>query len=107
MFKWLTMDRLRVSLAVLWILDTIFTLIFVNIGGIDVEANPLLQLVFEQTGNAGFVLIKLTTLAFFWYITSLRTIEWVRWVTIGLNLIMFHVVIMGALTAHVALTFPH
>lgn len=107
MFKRLTMDRLRVSLAVLWILDIIFTLIFVNVGGIDVEANPLMRLSFEQTGNAGFVLIKLAALAFFWYITKLRTIEWVRWVTIGLNLIMLHVVIMGALTAHFALTFAH
>lgn len=107
MFKWLTMDRLRISLAVLWILDIIFTLIFVNIGGIEVEANPVMRLAFEQTGNTGFVLIKLAVLVFFWYYTTLISREWIRWCTLGLNLIMLYVVIMGALTAHVALTFPH
>ncbi len=101
------MDRLRVSLAVLWILDIIFTLIFVNIGGIEVEANPVMRLAFEQTGNTGFVLIKLAVLAFFWYYTTLISREWIRWVTIGLNLIILYAVIMGALTAHFALTFPH
>lgn len=101
------MNRLCWIFSVLWILDIIFTLIFVNIGGLDVEANPLMRLAFEHTGNVGFILIKLAVLAFFWYITKLRTIEWVRWVTIGLNLIMLHVVIMGALTAHFALTFAH
>lgn len=107
MFKWLTMDRLRISLAVLWILDIIFTLIFVNVGGLDVEANPLMRLAFESTGNAGFVIIKLAALAFFWYASKLSSREWIRWVTIGLNLILLHVVIIGALTAHFALTFTH
>jgi hypothetical protein len=107
MFKWLTINRLKISLAVLWILDIILTLIFVNIGGIEVEANPVMRLVFEQTGNTGFVLIKLAVLAFFWYYTTLISREWIRLVTLGLNLIMLHVVIMGALTAHFALTFAH
>lgn len=105
MFKWLTMGRLHVSLAVLWILDIIFTLIFVNIGGLEVEANPLMRMALEYTGNAGFVLIKLAVLAFFWYYTTLISREWIRWATICLNLIMFHVAILGAMMASIALNF--
>lgn len=104
MCKWLTMDRLRVSLAVLWILDIIFTLIFVNIGGLDVEANPLIRFVFEYSGNLGFIIVKLATLWFFCYIISIQKIVWVKPVTIMLNLIMVPVVIMGAMTAYLALT---
>lgn len=104
MFKEATMDRLRVSLSILWVLDIIFTLIFVNIGGLDVEANPLMRLAFIHTGDVGFVAIKLAVLGFFWYYTRLVQHDWVRWVTIGLNLLMLYVAILGAMTAYVALT---
>lgn len=104
MFEFLTMHRLRISLSFLWMLDTIFTVIFVNLAGLDVEGNPLMRLAFIHTGNVGFVLIKLAVIALFWYYTTLIERAWIKWVTVGLNLIMFYIAILGAMTVSLAIS---
>lgn len=104
MFKYLTMNRLTFSFGILWLLDTIFTVIFVNLAGLEVEGNPLMRLAFEHTGSLGFVAIKLAVFGLFWYCTSRVDHAWVKWVTIGLNLIMFYIAILGAMTASLAIS---
>lgn len=103
MFKRLTMNRLQFWLTTLWGLDIVFTLIFVNIGGLELEANPIIRLVFEHLGSIGFVIVKMVCIAGFCYYTSLTNRSWVKYVSIGLNLIMLYVAILGALTVAVSL----
>lgn len=93
----ITMNVLRVVMAVLWLLDTVLTSIFVNLGGIELEANPLVRYIFESAGTAGFVVTKLLVLSFFWYATRQDNRPWVWWATLALNAVLLAAVVLGGL----------
>lgn len=55
---------LFIVFAVLWTLDTIFTVIFVGKYGLSAEGNPLMRWVIAEWSPAGFAALKIGLLMF-------------------------------------------
>lgn len=79
----------------LWLADTAATALFVYKYGVEMEANPIMAWVLENTGYTGFILWKLITLAF-WLLLSKRINIIIHW---SLCIIMVPVVIAGVQVA--------
>ena len=63
-----TMNRkLFILFSLMWLADTIFTLMFVQKYGIEAEANPLLRYVMETGGMVSFCGVKLATWGIWYY----------------------------------------
>ena len=77
----------------LWISDTLATVLFIQLHGIEAEANPIMNSLITNHGLVAFVLVKLGILAF-WF-TLAPHIKW--WINTLLCIIMLPVVIMGLL----------
>lgn len=54
---------LLITFTTLWILDTVFTLMFVSNFGLEAEGNPFMRWLLLYTGEAGFVAVKFATCA--------------------------------------------
>lgn len=81
--------------TVLWVLDTVFTIIFTMLGGLELEANPLLQYVITYTGYQGFVFVKLIPLVL-WLMFAYHARLWIH---VMLNAIMVTPVLWGGIMA--------
>ena len=77
----------------LWFADTLATVLFVSLLGVEAEANPVMHSLIENHGLLTFVLVKLGILAF-WFALAPH-IKW--WINTLLCIIMLPVVIMGLL----------
>lgn len=80
----------------LWMLDAVYTIKFVELYGLGMEANPIVRYIIEHFGYPGLLLFKvLTTLP--WAILYQRAKVWVHVLMI---LIMLPVVVLGYLVAY-------
>lgn len=89
------------AFSVLWLLDTVFTLMFVGNFGIDAEGNPIMRWVLLHTGGAGFVAVKLLTgVILFPFLDHPRVRGgFMRILLIGLVVMMVPVVAAGGVLA--------
>lgn len=86
---------LTLAFSYLWTLDTVLTLQFVEQGGTEMEANPLLRSLMENYGMGTFIAVKLLLLLV-WILLHKR----VHWgIHAALNAIMIPVVCMGYIVA--------
>jgi Domain of unknown function (DUF5658) len=87
----------------LWLLDTVFTTLFVSELGLEAEANPLIRNVIEFWGFGGFWLLKALILSGWILLNSLYKDKYNKelpsFINICLTLIMIPVVIAGGLMA--------
>ena len=88
----------RILFMALWFADTLVTVLFVSLLGVEAEANPVMRSLIENYGLIAFVLVKLGVLAFWFTVAS--HIKW--WLNSILCIIMTPVVIMGILTLFLA-----
>lgn len=84
------MKFIRILFAVLWMLDTMFTSLFVWILGPEVEANPVMYKLFMNHGISAFIAIKMLILAI-WFLFP-ENIRWVRIVSVLLTIIMIYII---------------
>lgn len=91
---------LYASLILLWILDTVFTLMFVGEHGLMAEANPLIRYVLAHTGPAGFVCVKLMSISLLAPLHNLPKRETFYVTLLALvNVILIPVVLTGGIVA--------
>jgi hypothetical protein len=98
------MNRLFLFLfSLLWLLDTVFTTIFVRDLGLEAEANPLIRNVIEFWGFSGFWLLKALILSGWMLLNSLYKDKYNKelpsFINICLTFIMIPVVVTGAIMA--------
>lgn len=81
--------------AALWLLDTATTILFIGVGGVELELNPILRALMVNHGLVAFAFFKAATLAFLLIFTQRI---W-TWVWCALIAIMIPVVWIGTLLA--------
>lgn len=86
---------LLVIFILLWVLDTLFTTLFVDRLGLEAEANPIIRFIIQNYGFVSFLIFKFVVLI---PIILLRH-HVSNWILVLLNLIMFPVVILGGIMA--------
>lgn len=89
------MNIFLIILSVLWLLDTVFTLVFVHKHGFVMEANPLMRWALYNLGFFGFIVIK-----FYAFVPLFLLRQHIHnLIFVCLILILIPVVVMGALVA--------
>lgn len=83
----------HIIFTVLWIADTVFSAIFVHLGGSSLEANVLMAHVFDSIGIFGFVSIKLLLLTVYWALVVRHST--MRYVSAFLSGVMIYPVVLG------------
>ena len=79
--------------SLLWLADTMFTIVFVGKLGYQMEANPMMRWVLMYLGYVAFVWVKFLTWAFWIYMQRhLRTL----WAHAVLVVMMIPIVFRGA-----------
>lgn len=78
----------------LWLADTLATVLFVSVLGVEAEVNPVMHSLIANYGLTAFVFVKLLILAF-WFVLSPH-IKW--WLNSILCVIMLPVVALGIAT---------
>lgn len=61
-------QALTAAFASLWLLDTAATVVFVQVHGLSMEANPLMRGLIDAGGIASFVMVKAAVLALWLFV---------------------------------------
>lgn len=85
---------LGVGLSALWIADIVTTCTFVQMYGVETEANSVMRWVLESNGLPGFVVVKLAVLLL--WLSLQRFIA--TWVQVVLIIVLIPVIGMNLLT---------
>lgn len=95
--------KLFILFSLLWIADTVFTLMFVHKYGLESEANPMIRHIMAYYGPVTFCVLKLITWGG-WYLAQLnykhkrnKEVHWA--LNAALVLIMLPVVTAGGIMA--------
>ena len=81
--------------AVLWTLDTLFTILFTMKNGMAMEANPLMRALLEGYGYEGFIIVKAGIGLFACSLWK----HFPSWISIAINILMLGVVSLGLIVA--------
>ncbi len=87
------MKLINLLVPTLWVSDTIATCVFVSVGGVELEANPIMHWLIAEHGLYAFILTKLIILAL--WLSLANKIHWV--IHAALGVILFPIVCMGIL----------